>query len=188
MTARIKQMPVSYRENFAEKFEIFNLKGLALPDWTDDFMDWEDLRFFNENDAGENFKNHFFYVFLSFSGTLILQHMFIFLNSTFQIMKTCRGDETNALPRELKFPNLEVSQFMALNMGLLDLSSKVLTDQKSSLGWKVIAGVETFCTFLVIFFFYKKGRSFHERWEYRENKNITSTHHLEVWTLMAMGF
>ena len=67
-----------------------------------------------------------------------------------------------------------VGQFMALNMGILDLGSDVLTSPTAGAGWKVLAFLEISCSLLLVFFLYRRGVDFHRRFEWRENKNITS--------------
>jgi len=174
ITARISQLPKSYREGFASKFEIFNMKNVNSPAWARDFMNWKELPFFNDSATGERLKDHFFYLVFIFVATVIVHRTFIALNDHFQIMKTVGFDEENRVPKPFKFPNVEISEFMALNMGMLDLGSDVIVDKSSSVGWKVLAAFELGLSLYLIFWFYKKAQSFHNRNEWRENKNIKS--------------
>ena len=63
-------------------------------------------------------------------------------NDRFRLMERFAGAADNRLPKELKFPNVEIGEFMALSMGMLDLGTRVLTDPKASVGWKVLALAE----------------------------------------------
>jgi hypothetical protein len=178
MTARISQMPRDYREGFASKFEIFNFKNIAPPAWategTGNFLDWKQAEFFNDSDSGAQLRDHFFYLIFVFLATCAAHRAVMAANDRFRLMERFAGAADNRLPKELKFPNVEIGEFMALSMGMLDLGTRVLTDPKASVGWKVLALAEVSCSCLLIFWLYTKAKGFHERNEWRENKNMVS--------------
>ena len=69
---------------------------------------------------------------------------------------------------------MQVGQFMALNLGILDLGSDVLTSESAGFGWKLLAALELACSLSLIYFLYRKGVDFHTRFVWRESKNMKS--------------
>ena len=116
MTARISHLPVDYRDDFASQFEIFNVQGLAAPQF---WGGWSDADGWSDDSTGARFRNHFFYVLVSFLVPIILFNVSSLvcdrekaqnaIKDLALLRRLCGdrdGDTSAVLPQDLTLPSI----------------------------------------------------------------------------------
>ncbi len=77
------------------------------------------------------------------------------------------------VPGPFKFPQMEIKIFMALSMGMLDVSTTVLlAGPETGLGWKLLASLEVMFALWFIVWFMKKGIDFQKTVVWRPIANV----------------
>jgi hypothetical protein len=72
----------------------------------------------------------------------------------------------------LSYPSVEITAFMAITMGALDVGAGVLTDGECSAGWRVIGFFYVSSALYFVYFFWTKGKQFQETCDWVPNRNV----------------
>ena len=70
------------------------------------------------------------------------------------------------------YPIVEITAYMAMSMGMLDMGMAVLSSEQSRPAWKVLAAFECALALLFVYAFMDKGTQFHEYNKFVPNNNV----------------